>query len=93
LPGPSFNGTLLEIFVAGTTVEPKPSRHTVKAGTKVRLLLTTDKANVVHIHGVDIERNVKPATPLTLDFSIDQPGVYPIELHDPELLLTQLVVR
>jgi plastocyanin len=86
-------GPVFEISVTGTKVAPKPSRHTVKAGEKVRLILTTDKANVVHVHGADIERDVKPGTPVTLDFTVDEPGVYPIELHEPELLLMQIVVR
>lgn len=91
-PTPSA-GTVVEISVTGNRVTPKPGRRTVKAGQSVRLVLTTDKANVVHVHGADVERDVKAGVPLTLDFTVDEPGVYPIELHEPELLLTQIVVR
>jgi plastocyanin len=90
---PPAGGTVFQISVAGNRVAPKPGRHTVKAGQPVRLILTTDKANVVHVHGADVEREVEPGAPLTLDFTVDQPGVYPVELHEPELLLMQIVVR
>jgi hypothetical protein len=86
-------GLVLEVSVRGRSVSPQPGRHSLHTGERVRLVLTVDKANVVHVHGADVERPVPAGVPLTVDFTVDQPGVFPVELHDPELLLLQLVVR
>jgi plastocyanin len=84
---------VLKISVQGRTVTPAPGRKTVSVGDRVQLVVTTDTANRVHIHGVEIEKELQPGVPLTVDFTIKDPGVYAVELHDPELLLVQLVVR
>jgi hypothetical protein len=47
----------------------------------------------VHVHGAEIEKDTRPGIPLTMNFTVKDPGVYAVELHEPELLLVQLVVR
>jgi plastocyanin len=85
--------TVLKISVRGRDVTPAPGRQTVSAGDRVQLTITTDTANEVHIHGVEIEKATKPGVPLTVEFVVQDPGIYAVELHKPELLLLQLVVR
>jgi plastocyanin len=84
---------VLKISVAGRTVTPAPGRKTLSVGDRVRLIVTANTVNVLHVHGVEIEENVKPGVPLTVDFTVNDPGIYAVELHEPELLLVQLVVR
>ena len=84
---------VLAISVRGRTITPAPGRKTVSVGDRVRLVVTTDTANTLHVHGVEIEKDTKPGVPLTVDFTVTDPGVYAVELHHPELLLVQLVVR
>ena len=84
---------VLKITVRGRTITPTPGRKSVSVGDRVRLVVTTDTANTLHVHGVEIEKDTKPGVPLTVDFTVTDPGVYAVELHHPELLLVQLVVR
>jgi plastocyanin len=85
--------TVLKISVQGRTVTPVPGRKSVSVGDRVKLIVTTDTANTLHVHGVEIEQATTPGVPLTVDFTVKDPGVYAVELHRPELLLLQLVVR
>jgi heme/copper-type cytochrome/quinol oxidase subunit 2 len=84
---------VLKISVRGRAVTPAPGRRTVSVGDRVQLVVTTDTANVLHVHGVEIERDTEPGVPLTVGFTAKDPGIYAVELHEPELLLVQLVVR
>jgi plastocyanin len=84
---------VVKISVRGRTVSPAPGRRTISVGDRVQLIVTTDTANKVHVHGVEIEEATKPGVPLTVNFEAKDPGIYAVELHDPELLLVQLVVR
>ena len=84
---------VLKISVQGRTVTPTPGRRTLSVGDQVRLIVTSNTANTLHVHGVEIEKHLDPGVPLTVDFTVKDPGVYAVELHEPELLLVQLVVR
>ena len=90
--GPAAD-TVITISVKGRTVTPAPGRRTVSVGDRVQLVVTTDTANTLHVHGVEIEKDTTPGVPLTVNFTVKDPGVYSVELHKPELLLVQLVVR
>jgi plastocyanin len=90
--GPAAD-VVVKISVRGRDVTPAPGRQTVAAGDRVQLIVTTDTANTLHIHGVEIEKPTKPGIPLSVEFVAKDPGVYAVELHEPELLLMQLVVR
>jgi plastocyanin len=89
----SSAGVTLPISVRGSTVTPAPSTVNVSAGEPVRLVLTSDRTSEVHVHVVDIEKPITAGVPLTLTFTPTQPGVYEVELHDPDLLLVKLAVR
>jgi plastocyanin len=91
-PGPAADA-VITISVRGRDVTPGPGRRRLSVGDRVHLVVTTDRDNVLHVHGVEIEENLKAGVPLGVDFVVKDPGVYPVELHEPELLLTQLVVR
>ena len=93
--GSSFAGTELRITVAGGKVTPRPGRVDVRLGTKVRLVVTSDRADEVHVHGIGGEPEVKvtPGTPVTIDVTADSPGLFEVETHDSGLVLTQLEVR
>lgn len=84
---------VVDISVRGRAVTPAPGRRTVSAGDRVRLVVTADADNVLHVHGAEVERELTAGRPLTVEFAIEDPGVYAVELHEPELLLMQLVVR
>jgi heme/copper-type cytochrome/quinol oxidase subunit 2 len=47
----------------------------------------------LHVHGVELARPVIPGKPTVVQFRFEEPGVFNVELHDPELLLVRLVAR
>lgn len=68
-------------------------RATVKKGALVRIVVTVDRANEVHLHGYDIERAARPGKPAVMQFVARIPGRFELELHEPDSLLLQLTVR
>jgi hypothetical protein len=86
-------GTGLQITVKGSTVTPPPGTTDVKAGCQVDLTVTADRTSEVHVHVVELEKPITAGQPLHVTFTPTQPGVYEVELHDPDLLLVKLAVR
>ena len=86
-------GTGLQITVKGSTVTPAPGTTEVKAGCQVDLTVTADRTSEVHVHVIELEKPITAGQPLHITFTPTQPGVYEVELHDPDLLLVKLAVR
>lgn len=80
------------ITVRGKNINPKPGKVDVKKGEPVLLVVITDSDNEVHVHGADIEKATKKATPTQIPLTFRQKGTFEVELHHPELLLTKFVV-
>lgn len=84
----------MEITVTGTTVDPPPAQVDLGVGETLRLVVTADAGSEIHAHGFgDIEVPVTPGEPTTLELTGEEPGVYEVELHDPDLQLLQVAVR
>lgn len=91
---PTAAETLIEVSVADGRVSPSPDRRVeVAQGDNVRIVITSDQADEVHVHGYDLEAGVEAGRPTTLEFVADQPGSFEVELHElePSLLFTLLV--
>jgi hypothetical protein len=80
------------MIVKGKTVSPKTGTFKVKKGEPVLLVVITDTDNELHIHGAEIEKPTKAGKPTQVPLTFDEVGSYEVELHDPELLLTKIVV-
>ena len=52
----------VEVAVTNGTVVPKTHRVQVPKGDTVRLVVTTDTDDEVHVHGVDIEKETTAAS-------------------------------
>jgi multidrug efflux pump subunit AcrA (membrane-fusion protein) len=89
----AFTGTEIVVAVKNGKVVPPTHRVKVAKGTQVRLVVTSDKADQVHVHGYDIEKDLPAGKPTTLEFSADQTGLFEIETHESGLQLVQLEVR
>ena len=72
---------------------PPPGTTDVEAGCQVELAITADRSSEVHVHVVELEKSITAGQPLRISFTPAQPGVYEVELHEPELLLAKLAVR
>lgn len=69
------------------------ARPTVRRGDRVVLVVTSDLAGDVHLHGYDLERPVAPGKPARLRFRATIPGRFEIELHaHPEVHIGELTV-
>jgi len=68
-------------------------RTQVGLGEKVRLRVSADVADEVHLHGYDISADVAPGSPANLDFTADIPGVFEVELEARGLAVMEIVVR
>jgi len=84
----------VDIAVTGTTVDPAPAQVDLAVGETLRLVVTSDAGGAVHAHGFgDLEVPVTPGEPTTVELTDDVPGLYEVEVHDPDLLLLQVAVR
>ena len=86
-------GRTIEVTVHGSTVTPTPAKVDVAVGQPVTLRVTSDRSTELHLHGVEVEQPVTAGVPTTVLFVAPRPGVYEVELHDPELRLLDLVAR
>jgi ferric-dicitrate binding protein FerR (iron transport regulator) len=68
-------------------------RVKVPLGSDVRLEVTADQADEVHLHGYDRKVDIEPGTPAVLDFQADTPGVFEVELEEAALKLVELQVE
>lgn len=83
----------VDIEVTGGEVSPAPGRVEVEQGERVRIRVTSDQADTVHVHGYDLEAPVSPKQPADLAFTADQTGVFEVETHEGGQLLTQLQIQ
>ncbi|NRQ34248.1 hypothetical protein HII36_20675, partial [Nonomuraea sp. NN258] len=90
---PAGAAVTVAVRISGGQVTPPPGRVEVGRGDRVRLEVTGDRADTVHVHGFDLERPLTPGTPAVIEFTADKSGLFEVETHDSGLVLTQLVVR
>lgn len=83
---------VVSITVTGGEVSGDTGRVEVPVGTTVRLSITSDVADQVHVHGLDLTQAVSPGQATQLEFVADQPGIFEVELHDSRQVLTRLQV-
>jgi hypothetical protein len=85
----------VEIAVAVTDgkVEPKPRRVDVAKDSQVRLIVTSDVDDELHVHGYEVEAELEAGRPTTVELVADQTGIFEVETHESELELLQLEVR
>lgn len=83
-----------EITITGREVTPAPEQVPLAPGEVLRLVVTSDVPNELHVHGLgDVETELVPGRPTTVELVGGEPGVYEIETHSPQLQLLQVAVR
>ena len=78
-------------FEGGEVTGPRRPEFTV--GDRVVLIVRSDVADHVHVHGYDLMEDVAPGAPARISFKADAPGRFEVELEDRHLPLTELIVR
>ncbi len=84
------------VTVVGKTVTGVPTRITVSPGEKVKLVVTADRTSELHVHAADpeVETHTQTGQPVTVEFDAKkEPGLYEVEMHEPDLLLFQVQVK
>jgi len=85
-------GQRIEVQVTGGQVSGDTGRVPVASGEHVTLVITSDVADEVHLHGYDLEAALSPGQPAELRFDATIPGVFEVELHEAGTLLLSLQV-
>ena len=67
-------------------------RETVEKNDRVVLVVTSDVADKVHLHGYDASRDVAPGKPARLPFATI-PGRFEVELEDRGVQIADIAVR
>ncbi|MFI6781464.1 hypothetical protein [Micromonospora sp. NPDC050276] len=83
----------ITVTIAKRRVDPPTGRVTVSKGELVRITVTSDVADELHVHGYDLGARLPAGTPGSVEFRADKTGLFEVETHETELVLFQLVVR
>jgi len=65
----------------------------VAVGSSVRILVSSDVDDELHVHGYEIQREVSAGQSATMEFTADQAGVFEVGTQVSNLLLLQLQVQ
>jgi len=84
--------TVVRIVVRGGKVVGGPKVHEVPFRKRVTLVVSSNVADEVHLHGYDLMRDVAPGRPLRLTFVARLSGTFDLELEDVRLGLGELSV-
>jgi hypothetical protein len=90
---PAGPAQVVEISYSNGAVQGGVSRTPVQLGRKVRLVVNSDVADEVHVHGYDLKADVPAHGAGTVEFVADQSGVFEVELESRGAQLAQLEVR
>ena len=90
-PAPEL--TTVRIVVRGGKVRGGIQRATVEQGKKVAIVVGSDVADEVHLHGYDKTADVAPGKPARLVFVASIPGRFEVELEDRGLQIADIEVR
>ncbi|MEV4512336.1 hypothetical protein AB0K00_25640 [Dactylosporangium sp. NPDC049525] len=83
----------ISVSISGGRVDPPVGRVEVGKGSTIRLTVTSDVPDELHVHGYDRRLTLEPGRAATLEFRADVTGMFEVETHGNHLLLVQLVVR
>jgi FtsP/CotA-like multicopper oxidase with cupredoxin domain len=97
-PAPPPKPKVSRIRIAGGAPVGGVRRVSATKGDTVRIVVTADAPDDIHLHGYDIEREAGPGQPARFTFKADIEGIFEIESHvaedagkDP--LVARLVVQ
>ncbi len=82
----------IEVTVSDGEVDG-PGTVSLEVGTPVELVVTSDVADEIHVHGYDLHQDVGAGETATVTFTADIPGVFEVELEENQVQLVELQVR
>jgi hypothetical protein len=69
------------IDIVGNEVQGGVRSIHVTKGSAVRIVVSANKPNTIHLHGYDIEKEATPNKPARFAFTADIEGVFEMESH------------
>jgi hypothetical protein len=85
--------TVIRIRIAGGKPVGGIKRVTVRKGQDVSLVVRSDVADEVHLHGYDLHADVEAGGSAGIDFKASIAGVFEAELESRKLQILELTVR
>ncbi|MBV9314188.1 MAG: hypothetical protein JO100_10730 [Pseudonocardia sp.] len=82
----------IEVDYSAGIVQGGVSRIPVAQGRRVQLMVRSDVADQVHVHGYDRKVDVPAGGSATIEFVADRSGVFEVELESRSIQLAQLEV-
>ena len=76
--------TVARIRIVGNEVQGGVKSIKVSKGDRVRIIVSADAADTLHLHGYDIEKQAAPGSPAVFAFTANLEGVYELESHTAE---------
>lgn len=92
-PDISVAETIVELTITKGVPSTDLGQVAVPLGNTVRLFITADAPDEVHVHGYDLTLDLAAGVPGELTFVADVPGIFEVELHESEQLLCELRVE
>ncbi|MFI0356349.1 hypothetical protein [Actinomadura sp. 9N407] len=89
---PDPDGTDIQVTVRKGKVGTPSGRVKVRQGGTVRITVTSDTADELHVHGYDRTLALEPGKKATLGLVADTPGVFEVELHHSGARVLELQV-
>ena len=90
---PGADVRTIEVAYEGGAVAGGPRRETVGVGEEVKIVVTSDRKEEVHVHTYDLTAEVAPGAPAEITFTASIPGVHEVELEGAHKVLFILEVR
>ena len=85
--------TTVRIAVVGGKPSGGIARPSVKKGEKVVLVVTSDTADEIHLHGYDLSADVAAGGTVRMPFTADTAGRFEVELENLGVQLAEITVR
>lgn len=84
---------VVDVGFDGSTVAVADDRIEVNVGSTVALVVTSEVADHIHLHGYDLFVDVVPGVPAVMTFTADIPGLFEVEFEDSGRFIAELAVR
>jgi hypothetical protein len=82
----------IALTVSGGKVTGQTGRVKVALGTRLRITVTADVADEVHVHVYDLKQEISANAPASIEFVANKPGQIEVELEKAKLTLTRLLI-
>lgn len=78
---PEPTAKLVTVKIVAGEVSVSETRVEVPLNETVRIEVTSDRPDEIHVHGYEIRSEIKPEETTVVEFVADLPGVFEVEIH------------